>query len=138
TIAMKRQLNKFSIGGITAALICGGFLLSPTRAANGVQKPADKPQFIDVIVQTDAAPEAVAAEAEALGGEVHIIYRNVRALAASIPADQLGALTKASGVTKIEKDRIVRAGVFNTERPFDRGVDFAHHLQPMRPEEIRN
>ncbi|MHC1765619.1 MAG: S8 family serine peptidase [Verrucomicrobiia bacterium] len=52
---------------------------------------------------TDALAQAIVR----LGGEVRVKYRNVKALAASIPATQLTAVMAIAGVTRVEKDVLV-------------------------------
>lgn len=65
------------------------------------------PGTIDVIVLTDGSPGALADHIAGLGGTIKFQYKNVDAVAASIPADKLGQVTTFSGVTKVEKDRMV-------------------------------
>ena len=75
------------------AILCAG----PTAA----EEPAD------VIVLTDGATEAVAAEVESLGGLVRLRYQGVPALAARVPATRIPELRRREGVLAVEKDQVL-------------------------------
>jgi hypothetical protein len=62
---------------------------------------------VDVIILTDGSIDALVARIEALGGAVTYQYRNVTAVAASVPADKVREVAAFAGVTNVEKDRMV-------------------------------
>lgn len=62
---------------------------------------------IDVIALADGPTDALVGHIQSLGGTVRYQYRNVPAVAATIPADKLGQVAGFRGVTSIEKDRLV-------------------------------
>ena len=94
---MKRGLKIL----IILALMLGVFL---PAAAKG---PNLEVGSIDVIILTEGSPAALAAEIEGLGGTVSFQYKNVNALAASIPADKLTEIAKFSDILTIEQDQMV-------------------------------
>ena len=61
----------------------------------------------DVIIEAGVSTEALVARIESLGGTVRFAYENVPAVAATVPTASLGAIARSSGVTTIEKDRLV-------------------------------
>ncbi len=62
---------------------------------------------VEVIVQTEGSTEALAGHIQSLGGVVRFRYRNVPAVAATVPADRLAEVASFAGVTLVEKDRLV-------------------------------
>src|SRR3990172_8488638 len=84
-----RSCASFSL----VAILCAG----PTAA----EEPAD------VLVLTDGATDAVAAEVEALGGLVRLRYQGVPALAARVPATRIPELRRREGVLAVEKDQVL-------------------------------
>lgn len=80
-------------------------------------------ETVDLIVQTDGSIDALVAHIQSLGGTVNFQYRNVPALAASVPVEQLGAVGSFSGVTQVEKDRVV----YLTDE-LDTGKNAAHPM----------
>ncbi len=100
---------------LALALLAGMWV--PTTAYAGEREPT-----VDVIIQVDGSTAALAQHIEALGGRIRFKYRNVPAVAASIPASKLAQVAGFAGVTKIEKDRLVYlhdglAGGKNEDRP---------------------
>jgi len=69
---------------------------------------ADSGATIDLIIQTGRSATALASQVQALGGEVHFIYRNISAVAATIPLDKLNEVSSLAGVTSVQKDLPVR------------------------------
>ena len=61
----------------------------------------------DMIVLTSGDPASVAAGIRAMGGRVSLVYKNVPALAASIPRGQLAALGALAGVVGVQKDAMI-------------------------------
>ena len=94
---MKRLLHVT----ILLALVLGVWMPTTARAQE------DSGDTVNVLLQTSGSVEALIAKIVSLGGTVSIRYENVTAIAASIPADQLAAVANFSGVSKIEKDKIV-------------------------------
>ena len=62
---------------------------------------------LELIVQTDGSPEALARQIRNLGGSVEFIYDNVPAVVVSLPPGQEGALAGLPGVVFVEKDRLI-------------------------------
>lgn len=62
---------------------------------------------VDVIVQTDGSTDALVAAIESIGGTVRFQYRNVPAVAATVPVDRLAAVGRVAGVSTIEKDQLI-------------------------------
>lgn len=62
---------------------------------------------IDLIIQTDEATSALVDKIEAIGGTVKFTYRNIPAVAASVPAAKLAEVLSFPGVTWFEKDKMV-------------------------------
>jgi hypothetical protein len=93
-------MKKFLLLGVV--ILLATLILMPTGAvAQG------NTTRVDVIIQTDGSAAALAQHIRSLGGTVNFQYRNVPAVAASIPADKLGAVSAFNGVSHVEKDRIV-------------------------------
>jgi subtilisin family serine protease len=59
---------------------------------------------IDVIILADQDASSVATEVESRGGRVGHVYRNVPALAAQVPAQDLASIRALKGVASVEKD----------------------------------
>jgi subtilisin family serine protease len=68
----------------------------------------------DVIVQWEGDVEALIAQIQEIGGVISHRYENVNALAVTLPTGGLSAVQSLAGVSKVEKDSIVRL-------PKDRG-----------------
>jgi serine protease AprX len=69
---------------------------------------------VHVILQAEDTTDALVAHIKSLGGIIKFQYRNVPAVAAAIPADQISAVAGFSGVTRVEKDRTMKLH----DRPF--------------------
>lgn len=76
-------------------------------AALGATGPAWAADTIDVIVQSEGSPDAVVRWVESVGGKVNVRYKNVTALAVSVPSDKLAALKAVAGVKRVDRDRII-------------------------------
>jgi len=63
---------------------------------------------LDLIIQTSGSAQVLASQVGALGGDVHFVYRNTPAIAASIPFDKQDAVSHLAGVTSVQKDLPVR------------------------------
>lgn len=70
-----------------------------------------------VVIQCAQSCAAVAAQVAQLGGEVTIAYRNVSAIAVSLPVERLAALSGMSGVKAFSKDIMVEL-----PRPVEAGL----------------
>ena len=99
---MKRIWMVFMMLALVASTIA-------VPAANGVgyAQGSEGKEKVDLIVQSSGSIEALVEQIEALGGTVNLVYKNVPAVAISLPGEQLGALTEAPGVTWVEKDRLI-------------------------------
>lgn len=83
-----------------------GLMISPSTLVQAQQPgPQEK---IDLIIQTSGSAKVLARQVRSLGGEVHIVYRNISAIAASIPLGKFNQLAKLPGVTSVQKDLRVR------------------------------
>jgi subtilisin family serine protease len=71
-------------------------------------QPVAAGAMLDLIIQTSGSAQALARQVRALGGEVHFVYRNLPAIAASIPFDKFNEVSNLAGVTSIQKDLPVR------------------------------
>ncbi len=69
--------------------------------------PAFAQDTEDVIILCEGDAEALVAQIEALGGRISIQYKNVNALAATVPSNQIAALRSLANVTSVEKDVLV-------------------------------
>ncbi len=74
----------------------------PSLAAKG-----DVGLASDVVILAEGSTAALVAHIQSLGGTVKFQYRNVSAVAASVPADKLWAVASFPGVTNLEKDVMV-------------------------------
>jgi len=74
---------------------------------------------VNVILQTDGPTDALVAHIQSLGGRIKFKYHNVPAVAAAIPAELMAAVAGFPGVTKVEKDSMVRLHdeVYSDENP---------------------
>lgn len=98
---------------LTVVVLLATLLLIP--AGTAAQGTASR---VDVIILTDGSTTALAQHIRAVGGTINYQYRNVRAIAANIPADQLGSVSAFNGVSHVEKDSIVTIDdQFESERP---------------------
>jgi subtilisin family serine protease len=61
----------------------------------------------DLIIQVEGSTDSLVAHIRDHGGTVRYRYRNVSAVAASVPSDEVAALRSLAGVTAVEKDRLV-------------------------------
>lgn len=93
---MRKSLYLFLASFLALCILC-----PPTTFAN------DQKATAELIIQTDGPPDALAAFIHSLGGTVKFRYRNVPAVAATIPPSKLPDVVKLQGVTKVEKDRMV-------------------------------
>jgi hypothetical protein len=75
--------------------------------APGVSAKSDFGETIDVIILADGPTDDLVNMITALGGVVNIKYKNVPAIAASIPAETLGQIAHFGGVSSVQKDVIV-------------------------------
>jgi subtilisin family serine protease len=66
-----------------------------------------KGETIDVIILADRSTKTLVKQIKSLGGSVSQQYKNVTAIAATIPADKLGFVATLGGVTSVQKDEIV-------------------------------
>jgi subtilisin family serine protease len=64
-------------------------------------------RFVHIILQTDGPTDTLVNHIKSLGGTIKFKYRNVPAVAASIPADLMDAVAGLPGVTKVEKDCMI-------------------------------
>lgn len=62
---------------------------------------------VDVIIQTDGSTGALVDYIQSVGGTVKIQYRNIPAVAASLPAASLGEVAQLAGVTRVQKDKLM-------------------------------
>jgi hypothetical protein len=62
---------------------------------------------VDVIIQTEGSTDTLVESITAVGGTVSFQYKNVPAVAASVPVGKLAAVARVSGVSKIEKDQLI-------------------------------
>jgi hypothetical protein len=83
---------------VLVALIAGLWLPAATLAKGNEAT-------VDIIIQTQGSAKKLAKHIRSLGGTVNFQYKNVPAVAATVPADKLGQVASFKGVTKIEKDR---------------------------------
>ena len=60
----------------------------------------------DVIIQAQGSTDALVSHIRSIGGSVKFQYRNVPAVAASVPAGELANVGAFPGVTKVERDRL--------------------------------
>src|SRR3990172_7408514 len=105
-LAYKRTIPRHSVRPeviMRRARSCATFSLVAILCAG----PAVAEEPADVIVLTDGATEAVAAEVESLGGLVRLRYQGVPALAARVPATRIPELRRREGVLAAEKDQVL-------------------------------
>ena len=76
-------------------------------SATTVAFAAEETDMVDIIVQTSGSTADLAEKILALGGSVNVSYRNLDAVAATIPISELGNLKRAEGITKVERDRMM-------------------------------
>lgn len=67
-------------------------------------QPADS---LSVIIQTEQSTDTLVAGIEQIGGKVRTKYRNIKAVATTVPANQLAALSALPGVTRVARDILV-------------------------------
>jgi hypothetical protein len=75
--------------------------------APGVSAKSDFGETIDVIILAEGPTDDLVSMVTLLGGVVNIKYKNVPAVAASIPAETLGQIAHFGGVSSVQKDVIV-------------------------------
>ncbi len=82
------------------SILAAGMLVSPLTRAD------DDRERVDVIIQAGSESDTISEWVESNGGAVRYRYQNVSALAVSIPASQLTALSQVVGVALVERDRL--------------------------------
>ena len=93
---------------IALAFIVGLFSVPSSRA---VAQEVEMNGSVDLIIQTDGPTSALVDKIEAVGGTVKYAYRNIPAVAASIPAAKVAEVISFQGVTRYEKDKMVYPSV---------------------------
>jgi subtilisin family serine protease len=93
---------------IALAFIVGLFSVPSSRA---VAQEVEMNGSIDLIIQTDGPTSALIDKIEAVGGTVKYAYRNIPAVAVSIPATKVAEVIDFQGVTRYEKDKLVYPSV---------------------------
>ena len=111
---MKRMLYALLAGALVAGL------WGPSTAAAGGGGTTD------VIIQATGSTDALVSFIQSIGGSVKFKYRNVPAVAASIPVDELANVGAFRGVTKVEKDRMVYlTGTFEDGKNAENSLSYA-------------
>lgn len=64
-------------------------------------------ETVDIIILADSSIDAVVDKVLALGGTINHQYRNVPAVAATLPAEKVGLIASLAGVSSVQKDRLV-------------------------------
>jgi subtilisin family serine protease len=82
-------------------ILIGSFGVPSVVGAQGGRR------LVHVILQADGPTDALVAHIRSVGGTIKFKYRNVPAVAASIPADRMDEVAGFTGVTKVEKDRMI-------------------------------
>mgnify|MGYP001223980450 CR=1 FL=1 len=72
-----------------------------------VSAKTDIGKTVDVIILVEGPTDDLVTKINALGGIVSIEYKNVTAVAASIPVESLGQIARFAGVTSVQKDVLV-------------------------------
>lgn len=85
--------------------LLGGLISIPSSRV--IAQEAGSGESVDLIIQTDGATGALADHIQSVGGTVRFAYRNIPAVAASIPADKVREVIGFSGVTRYERDKMV-------------------------------
>ncbi len=93
---------------IALAFIVGLFSVPSSRV---VAQEVEMNGSVDLIIQTDGPTSALVDKIEAVGGTVKYAYRNIPAVAASIPAAKVAEVIGFQGVTRYEKDKMVYPSV---------------------------
>lgn len=78
----------------------------------------------DLIIQVDGPVDNLVAHIRGRGGTVRFQYDNVNAVAVSVPNDEVAALQNVTGVTLVEKDRIVEL-----PKPMQNGRPMTYEVQ---------
>ncbi len=85
---------------VIAVSLLAGLLMTPAAQA------AVNDASLDILVLAGGSTDALVQQIQAVGGTVKLQYRNVAVVAATIPADMLGAVARFPGVTRVEEDGI--------------------------------
>jgi serine protease AprX len=93
-------MKRLILLAISLALVAGLLVPSAAIANNGGAT-------VDVIALAEGSTDALVAHIQSLGGTVKFQYRNVPAVAATIPAGTLAEVSGFSGVTSVQKDQMV-------------------------------
>jgi hypothetical protein len=91
---------------LVAAWLVMALLMTPYQGPVSAQETQPEGR-LELIVQTEGQPEALADQIESLGGTVEFVYDNVPALLISLPPGREAALSGLPGVAYVEKDRLV-------------------------------
>ena len=92
-------MKKLILLAFSLTLIVG--LMAPAVGATG------REATIDVIAMAEGSTDALVAHIQSIGGTVNFQYRNVSAVAATIPAGALAEVSRFAGVTSVQKDSMV-------------------------------
>ncbi len=82
-------------------------LVIPATAGTVSQSYPSSSGTVDIIILTNSSTAALSTHIHSVGGVVNFEYQNVPAVAARVPADQLGTVASFAGVTSIQKDQMV-------------------------------
>ena len=104
-------------------------LVAPASAG-----PATGQAMADIIVLAEGSTDALVAHIESLGGTVRFQYRNVPAVAATIPAGTLGQVSGFAGVKTVHKDQMVS---LPKDMARHRGFPMSNALRPAAGVEVR-
>ncbi|MCL7455419.1 MAG: S8 family serine peptidase, partial [Anaerolineae bacterium] len=119
--------KKLILFAFSIVLLVG--LVAPASAG-----PATGQATADVIVLAEGSTDALVAHIESLGGTVRLQYRNVPAVAATIPAGTLGQVSGFAGVLSVHKDLLVS---LPKDMGTNRGYPASHAVQPAAGVEVR-
>lgn len=75
---------------------------NPVLAQSGRQY-----KYVDLLLQTHGAKEAVVNKIRKLGGEINYAYENAPVIAASVPPDQIAAVANLPNVLDLASDRLI-------------------------------
>jgi len=101
----KQEWRLFAITAVILLI----FLLSACSGAGNSGETEDSPPitFDNVIIQCTSDCIDIAVQINNLGGTVHKSYRNIPAIAATVPANLVSRLENTSSVKSIDKDKMI-------------------------------
>jgi subtilisin family serine protease len=90
------------------SILVVGFVLTPFLQDSAQAQETMPAETLHLIIQVQGSRLSMSDRVKALGGSVSYNYKNVPAMAIAIPVGMLQELVNTPGVTKVEKDRLIR------------------------------